>query len=261
MDIYSRIEGLCNTKNEGSILKNGIEPTPRVKYITSLLKESGIDYYVDKFKHRDLPCYNIIVPGSGKQVVMAHHDIVNPRSDNANDNSCSIICAIALKKLVPTVTLAFVDGEEMGGIGSTYLSKRIKDGELGTINWVLNLELSGRGGKNFFIGTTGSKSKLRDRIIKLFPDTPEIGVPFNDSKILRGQGIDSININPTPSLEDGELDLSPLDLCHSMEDSVDKVSQSDMKTYVEEVLVPICRPQRFSSWLLTKFNIFFKLFS
>ena len=83
----------------------------------------------------------------------------------------------------------------------------------------------------------------------------------NDSKILRGQGIDSININPTPSLEDGELDLSPLNLCHSLSDSVDKISQSDMKTYVEEVLVPICKPTRFSSSLLAKFNIFFKIFS
>lgn len=245
MDIYKEIEGLCRAKNKGSVLTNSAEPTPRVMYIADLLSRLGISYYIDHFKTSRLKgdtlfCYNIIIPGEGDRMVMAHHDIVNPESDNANDNTASIICAIALKMKVPSVTVAIVDGEEVGGLGSSYLSTRIKDGSFGNIQWVLNLELSGRGGKNFFMGQVPEDSILRNRILGLFPNTPEIFVPFNDSVILRRNGIDSVNINPTPLDEEGELDLSPLDLCHSMEDSLDKISQEEMKTYVEEILVPIC---------------------
>jgi len=245
MDIYSEIEGLCGAKNEGSVLTNGAEPTPRVNYITNLLDTLSIEYYLDKFKTsrsngQEVYGYNIMIPGTSGRMVMAHHDIVNPKSDNANDNTASIICAIALKMKVPELGLAIVDGEEFGGIGSSYLSVLINDGRFGEIEWVLNLELSGIGGNNFFIGMVQEESALKNRILELFPDTPEIGVPFNDSMILRSNNIDSININPVPRLESGELDLSPLYLCHSIEDSLDKISKEDMKTYVEEILVPIC---------------------
>lgn len=245
MDIYKEIEGLCRAKNEGSVLTNKAEPTPRVIYITDLLSRLGISYYIDQFKTKRLGGdtifgYNIIIPGEGDRMVMAHHDIVNHESDNANDNTASIICAIALKMKVPSVTVAIVDGEEVGGLGSSYLSTQIKDGAFGDIKWVLNLELSGRGGKNFFMGKVSEDSILRNRILELFPDTQEIFVPFNDSVILRKHGIDSVNVNPTPLDEEGELDFSPLSLCHSIEDSLDKISVEEMKNYVEDILVPIC---------------------
>jgi len=244
MDVYSKIVGLCGAKNEGNIFANTEVPTPRVNHITDILDEFNIDWVIDKFKTSlvdDTPVYgyNVILPGSGDRMVMAHHDIVNAESDNANDNSASIICAIALKLKCPEVTVALVDGEEFGGIGSSYLSIKINKGAYGNIDWVLNLELSGRGGKNFFIGSTHINTPLKRRILELFPDTPQIPVPFNDSKILRAYDIDSININPTPLKEDGSLDLTPLRLCHSLEDTVDKISEDDMKIYVEEVLVPI----------------------
>lgn len=244
MDIYDKIIGLCGAKNEGNIFHNTDQPTARVQFITGILDELELEYNIDRFKTKGFDGsiiygYNVILPGSSDRMVMAHHDIVNPDSDNANDNSASIICAIALKLKCPHLNVALVDGEEFGGIGSTYLSTKINNGAYGNIDWVLNLELSGRGGNTFFIGATHTESKLRDRILNLFPDAPEIPVPFNDSKILRAHGIDSININPTPLKEGGELDLEPLRLCHSLQDSVDKISQVDMKIYVEEVLVPI----------------------
>ena len=92
--------------------------------------------------------YNIILSGNSDKFVVAHHDIVNPNSDNANDNSCSVINALAIKKLRPEVNVVILDGEEPGGIGSTRLAERIKNGDF-RCRWVLNLELTGKGGKNF----------------------------------------------------------------------------------------------------------------
>ena len=85
-------------------------------------------------------------------MVVAHHDIANPSIDNANDNSASCINAIALKLLVPELNVVLLDGEEHGGIGSQRLSEKINSGDFGSIEWVLNLELTGKGGDLFFIG-------------------------------------------------------------------------------------------------------------
>ena len=62
--------------------------------------------------------FNIVLPGSSDKFVVAHHDIVNKDSDNANDNSCSVINALMIKKLRPEVNVVILDGEEFGGIGS-----------------------------------------------------------------------------------------------------------------------------------------------
>ena len=81
--------------------------------------------------------FNIIMRGSSNKMIVAHHDINNPRPDNANDNSCSVINVIATKKLRPEINAVLLDGEEFGGIGSNHLSKQIKAGEFGVIDWVL----------------------------------------------------------------------------------------------------------------------------
>ena len=70
-------------------------------------------------------------------------------------------------------------------------------------------------------------------------DCDIVRVPFNDSVIFRANGFDSIVINPLPRKEDGKLDMSVLFRCHSMADSVDKISIEDMKVFTEEVLLPI----------------------
>ena len=56
--------------------------------------------------------YNIMLMGSSDKFVVAHHDIVNPASDNANDNSCSVINALTIKKLRPEINVVILDGEE-----------------------------------------------------------------------------------------------------------------------------------------------------
>jgi hypothetical protein len=188
--------------------------------------------------------FNIMLTGSSDKFVVAHHDIVNPNSDNANDNSCSVINALAIKKKRPNVNVVILDGEEVGGIGSERLSQRIKGGDF-KCKWILNLELTGRGGTNFFVGAMGTN--LTQWIANRF-ECPIVKVPFNDSVIFKKYGIDSTVINPLPITnketpiinKDGDyLDYSMLFNCHKMTDSVDTIDVIDMKEFVEDVCLKI----------------------
>lgn len=266
--IYSKINEFCSIRNAGNCFENGTEPTPRVKFLMSLLDSEGIEYELDTFtenerqrdpfyqwrmKDKNLKAepqnnfFNLILKGNSNRMVVAHHDIQNPSIDNANDNSCSVINAIALKKLRPDLNVVLVDGEEMGGIGSTHLAKQIKAGDFGTIEWVLNLELTGKGGKYFFIGNY--PGPLFDRIKNMF-DCPIVNTPFNDSVTLRRFGIDSCVINPIPPMAEGKksrvqfndgtyLDDSYLYHCHNAKDNLSSISVDDMREFTEEVVLKI----------------------
>ena len=117
--IYNKIHEFCKVKNLGTCRLNGLTPTPRLQFLMKLLDSEGIQYQLDEFGTEENKYWNIIMKGSSSQMIMAHHDIVNPNSDNANDNSASVINVIATKKLKPNVHAVIVDGEEVGGIGST----------------------------------------------------------------------------------------------------------------------------------------------
>ena len=109
---------------------------------------------------------------------------------------------------------------------------------------MLNLELTGKGGENFFIGNY--PGELYNHIKSLF-DCSVYNTPFNDSVIFRQYGIDSVVINPLPitdkktnCIHNGNyLDTSLLWLCHSMSDSVDKISVTDMEIFVENIVLKI----------------------
>jgi hypothetical protein len=244
--MYNKIYDFCKAKNAGLIYRNGHDLTPRVIFIVELLKELGLQYEIDRFPvNEESTGFNIILKGSSTKMVTAHHDIVTPNIDNANDNSASVINAIATKLLVPELNVVLLDGEEVGGLGSDRLSEMINASEFGTIDWILNLELTGRGGSTFFIGNY--PGPLSDHIRGIF-DCPIINTPFNDSVIFRKNGIDSVVINPLPILNEGTsqvkwgeeyLDFSLLHNCHHPTDSLDTISVDDMKEFVERVIVPI----------------------
>ena len=248
--MYSKIYDFCKVRNLGNIFKNGDEPTPRVQFLINLLEEEGIDYELDVFHSKfrsKVNCYNIILKGTSNRMVVAHHDIVNPNIDNANDNSASVINAIMVKKLMPHINVVLLDGEESGGIGSQRLSEQINEGYFGDIEWVLNFELTGKGGKYFFIGDY--PGPLHDRIKSIF-NCPVIQTPYNDSITIRRNGIDSCVINPLPPLPNGEksnvkwddntyLNFKLLFNCHSERDTIDSIDVNDMKDFVEEVVVKI----------------------
>lgn len=250
--MYSKIYDFCKVRNVGSVYENDPnEPTPRVKFLMSLLESEGIEYELDKsntkgFFKGQTTLYNLILKGTSTKMVVAHHDVNNPTIDNANDNSCSIINAIMIKKLMPHINVVLLDGEEFGGLGSQRVSDQINEGYFGTIDWVLNLELTGKGGKYFFIGNY--PGKLQDHIKSLF-DCPVINTPFNDSVIFRKNKIDSCVINPIPPLTEGKkshvkyedkfLDYSMLYNCHSSRDTIATIDPNDMKEFVEEVVIKI----------------------
>ena len=251
--MYEKIYDFCKVRNLGNVYKNDPEtPTPRVQFLMNLLDSEGIKYELDKFEtgggwlNKKSIGYNIVLKGNSNRMVVAHHDVNNPHIDNANDNSASVINAIMVKKLMPHIHVVLLDGEEFGGLGSQRVSDQINEGYYGDIEWVLNLELSGKGGKHFFIGNY--PGPLHDRILELF-NCPVVQTPYNDSVTIRRNGIDSCVINPLPPLAEGKssvkwddntyLDYSMLFNCHSPKDTVDTIDPKDMKEFVEEVVVKI----------------------
>jgi hypothetical protein len=244
--IYHRLAEFCAVRNEGSTYRNGTKPTPRVVWILGLLEELGIEYELDEWcLSSDRRAWNIYLHSVEKQpmTIMAHHDIVNPRSENANDNSASVINAIAAKLERPELTVVLTDGEEVGGLGAARYARLVLSRLLPRPIWVLNLELTGRGGKSYFIGDDIEGPLKGYLLAKHRAET--VSVPFNDSVTLRRHGIDSVVINPLPKDEHGEFELWRLGRCHSPEDTVAEVSFADMQEFVEGVVLPIvdCWPR------------------
>ena len=245
--MYNKIYDFCKVRNFGGTYSNSNEPTPRVEFLIQLLESEGIDYELDTYQSRGNTCFNLILKGDSDRMVVAHHDIVNPNIDNANDNSASVINAIMIKKLMPHINVVILDGEECGGLGSQRVSEQINEGYFNTIDWVLNLELTGKGGKYFFIGNY--PGKLSDHIKSIF-DCPITNTPYNDSVTFRKNGIDSVVINPIPPLNEGKtssvkwndttyLDFSMLYNCHSSKDTIDTIDINDMKEFTENVVLKI----------------------
>lgn len=244
--MYDKIYEFCKIRNHGGVYQNDSEIfTPRVQFLVELLESEKIDYQIDKFPIRKTFGYNIILKGNSTKMVVAHHDINNPDIDNANDNSASVINAISIKKLMPNINVVLLDGEEFGGLGSQRCSDLINNGYFGNIEWVLNLELTGKGGKYFFIGNY--PGNLSNHIKSLF-NCPIVSTPFNDSVIFRKNNIDSCVINPLPKVDkvtsvkwdqNTYLDYDLLFNCHSKRDSIETISPIDMKEFVEEVVLKI----------------------
>jgi hypothetical protein len=221
---------------------------PRILFIEQLLNELGIPFEID---HWTLPTgrpieftgeneahfYNFYLRGTSRAMVMAHHDIVNPQSDNCNDNSASVINAIAAKILNPNLTVVITDCEEFGGKGSHRTCQKIKEGHFGQIDYVVNLELTAVGGTSFFTEMYPT-SPLFQKIQSLFPNTPTLMVPFHDGMIVRGHGIDSLVLNPLPRVN-GKLKTELLSYCHSLKDSITLANYQDMDDFVRYVVTPL----------------------
>jgi hypothetical protein len=251
--ILKEIYPFCKkARNEGTAFANGhIDYPARVKFLVNLLEKFSISHFVDSFAtevHPMINFHNIVMPGKSSYIVIAHHDIVNPNSDNANDNSASVINAIYLKSLVPDATVVLTDCEEVGMYGAKRLCEQIKSGLYGEIKGVINLELTGAGGKSIMIGDY--PGSLNERIRILF-EAPVFSTPPSDTVIFRREGIDSTVINPLPIVSEnfsnmptqgGYLDNSSWWRCHTEEDSVDQISIDDMHQFVTKILVPLIKP-------------------
>lgn len=254
--MYNSIYDFCKVKTKGAPYNSKTENPPRVKWILNKLDQLNITYELDKFENEYKDTfYNIYLKGSSSYGIMAHHDIVNPNSDNANDNSASVINLIAYKSKNPEINAFITDGEEppIMGAGSRRVAKLIKRGYFGSIKSVLNLELTGFGGKNFFLGNyTGP---LQSKIIDLF-NPPVVDTPPSDTDMLRERGIDSTVIVTMNKKKDKikdddfwaddywadlDLDLIPLFYCHYTKDSLSTINTDDMRTFTEQILPKILK--------------------
>lgn len=249
IDYSTILPNLCAVRCfEPSFFGNGgpEETNPRIQHLQQLLTELGIPFEMDSWsdsrffrgQDRTFHFHNIYLPGTTTRMVMAHHDIVNVNSDNCNDNSASVINAIAAKILNPDLRVVITDGEEFGGVGSHRVSRKILNGDFGQIEYVVNLELTAVGGQNFFTENYPN-SRMYQKIQELFPNTPTFQVPFHDGMILRRYGVDSLVINPCPLKADGSLDLSLLGLCHSLRDNIALANYDEMDDFVRNVVTPL----------------------
>lgn len=215
---YNTIYEFCKVRNAGSATSNGTqEYTPRIKFLLNLLENLGIEYEVDTFTYKGNNLHNIYLRGTSDKWFMAHHDVCNPKIDNANDNSASVMNCIALKMIRPDINVALVDGEEPPcmGAGSAHFSRRVNNKEI-NVDWVCNLELSCAGGTNFFIGNidSGLSRSIKDKF-----DCAIMSTPFNDATIMNQYGINCCLINPCP-LKEGWV-IKQLGLTMDDEDNFD----------------------------------------
>lgn len=219
----------------------------RINLISIYLENENIPYVVDCYEgiHK-----NIYVHFKGKTdsnvVFLAHHDIKNPKSQNCQDNTasvCNLIHFCNLLKSLPIlnkgVIIAFTDEEEkvnFNNSGAARLAECFREGLFGIKNVIhfFNLELTGKGkvlwsdNNNIFTNQI-SNNKVVD-------------TPFNDSTVLRYHDINNTTCIGLFSDEDflqvynqGYCDL--WQLCHSEEDTFDKIVEEDMTNFVENTLL------------------------
>jgi hypothetical protein len=225
--------------------------TPRLDFITNKLTEIGLEPRFSDFNHYYLGgnLRNVwgrfdIIDHRDTIIFLAHHDVVNLDSQNAQDNSASICNLLALASSIDRNTLNknivfyFTDNEEFGGNGAARLSDDIKSGIFGSNVVVLNFELTGFGNKIFCDGKlpymqTHPFIDLIDYLNNSFDDEVYFKMtPFNDSVILRSNGIVSVCLGLLP---ENELTIDfphTWRICHSIHDTISGCSEEDMNNFV-----------------------------
>ena len=241
----------CNSKearNEKGSATGSKEISNRASYICEILDlfniECEVHKYLDVYNQtgEDLFYYNIEVQIKAKEeteegvVFTAHHDIVNVKSDNCQDNSASVINLIDLcsrlknMDLDRNVHIVFTDSEEVGQRGAMELSRQIKNGDFGDIKYVVNSELTGKG------SLIWGESDLPDS--DLSKKANELGVyrlscPLNDSYMFRAMSLESICFGLILEEERGEEMPKTWKICHSKNDMFSIADFDDMRRYVD----------------------------
>lgn len=194
--------------------------------------------------------HNIVVPViTGKDAktifLTAHHDVININSENVNDNTASIVNLLVLMQMLKeneqdinrNVYIAFPDCEEYGGEGAKIISKRILDGKYGSVDYVINLELTAHG-KNVWLERVPYRfyreNYLVHKLMNFLGDgnwrsTP---IPFADSFVFQRDEIDSVTIGTLPHILNNEslgYDYSVWNICH--QDNDNKYNLEDMQNF------------------------------
>lgn len=243
---YKILKEFCTNedwRNKENSVTGSEGPTVRVSKICEILDSEDIKYNFDKFEdERSNFYYNVEVGFKAKKdtdetiVFTAHHDVVVPDGENCQDNTASVVNLIELcfrlvsKDLDRNVYVVFTDCEEFGGIGAERLSDRINNGVLGDVKEVFNSELTALG-QNIWMESQGVCTE--ETLGKI--DVTKITIkncPFNDSVVLRNNGIKSIcfGILPDECINVGYS--STWQLCHRKADKFELSNSEDMDFYV-----------------------------
>lgn len=206
----------------------------KLELAASMMKgESEIHEYVVR-GHR---YHNLYLVHRGKVdgivALTAHHDVVNPLSDNCLDNNASVYNLIRLsdalhgKELARTVVIALVDAEETCDskqAGATKVIERFAPEHL------VDLELTAAGG-NIVQHRYGNAD--------LFDGAHDIRMPLNNAELvsnLPGHGLKgSVCLSILDDLSVGQVhgkgycDLWTL--CHSEDDVVELADAQDMRRF------------------------------
>lgn len=230
--------------------------TPRLLKIKELLESFEIPY---KVKHYVVPGYesryftNFYVSFNKNSqesglLFLAHHDINNERSENSQDNTSSICQLFSImqmiknKELTRPIHFAFVDSEEhvnFNCCGSQVLSEDIHNGEFGRLELCINLELTGLG-KNIWVSNYEKFPESCDTVIEKL-NAHRVITPYNDAHVLSLYDVPAICIG---ILDDDDINTISKklgypkiwSLCHSMEDTFDKISEEDMVLFQNSIL-------------------------
>ncbi len=246
-DIYWR---LSNVSIDGN---SGLRLGERLKAIISYIdkeylildyfnKEMAEDYEIktNKIQRVNIYIMKIIDRDIPTEIYLAHHDIVNPASDNVLDNTASISILLALankikgKKLNKNIVFALTDAEETCSFtssGSARLARKINEGYFGNVTQVINLELTAFGDKIWYDGDAP--------FVIEYNDIRKVATPFSDTSVLLHYGIPSVVIG---TLSEDELKsvietgyCKTWGYCHSEKDSISLASELDMLKLCEKL--------------------------
>ena len=223
MNIYEEIYPLCEVRDDH---RNLHSISNRGQFLIDLFQRYELEYEIVDYFHPYQLITNFLLKGDSDKFLCAHYDVANTKVDNANDNSASIINALAYKLEDPKMNVWITDIEEFGGMGADLASHYMSKNNI-PCDWVLNLELTGYGR---FAIVDMVENKLTYGLDTVF-NPSKVPVPFNDSMIFRQNGYDSKVITMCPELGY----TKHLFDCHTERDTVDKINIDDMKDFVSKL--------------------------
>jgi hypothetical protein len=242
--ILKKINDLVKIQEDHDICNMTGRYGHRLNFLVGLVEALGIEYFVRSYDEDDEEpdeiMHNLVLPGNSELMVVAHYDVFNTASHNANDNSASIINAIALKVLNPEVTVVLTDGEEQPFccMGTNYLrfELRYNYDYCKHIRSVLVLELTGYG-KNVAISNYGGHLLTQTQLCS---SVYVMEMPKSEAFLFRRRDIDSEVVTCYPEIN-GRPDFSHFEKVHTEKDNIDSIKIGDMEQFVSNFLYPLSR--------------------
>ncbi len=248
-NIYDENDDLhhfVNIKSKSSfdkILNDDEVLTNRVKFILNKLSNENIIkdvFHNTNHNRKFVNLYFYKDNGASDTIcLLAHHDINNPKSLNANDNSASIVNLLNLIRnynlnIGKNILIAFTDAEEIVDLknnGAWQLSQKIKEGVFGNVKIAINLELTAYGSNIWYEHDSILNPYLKEL------NATKVKTPFNDSHSLRAAGISSTCIGTVEDEDIKQINkmgfCDTWGVCHRIEDN--RYDYNDMKNFVDKL--------------------------